>query len=328
MLSLRRHIREFQVTLLLEELRQFPLSHGIIFAKWKVPPALAEPHFGFTKKVQVVRNSVTWNDTFSFVLRLGATGERGEELRSTILRISVREEKTTGLGHVRHGIVEFDIAKFAGLPTVQKSFLLQESRTNAVLNISITLRQLSGDPTFKRPTRGLPYRSLPVTEEEGSHLQEKQSFYWKSRTSDKVEHQLEELETISSSSDNIGKNFFHVLELNSTEDGMTNYSAEDQRKEPVVPAHIRATRIDAEALVERIMRDVIPNFKDSYFRRKKHANGSQSEFLFPVSPEKRDHEELEDSEEYNLDIDLLQRTRDSGSKELSLLIFSQLLTFV
>jgi hypothetical protein len=312
MLPTKRQTRDFQVTLVLEELKQFPLSHGNIFAKWKLQPQVANPHFGFTSKSQVIRNTVTWNETFTFSVKFGAAGERGEEIRSCGLRISIREEKSSSLGHIRHGIVELDLAEYAGLPSLRKNFLLQESRTNAVLSLSLTLRQISGDPTFKRPlksvTVALPDRSsVSVTQQQQSNLD-----------SDidrrKTESDWVDMESSFVDATTAEKNFFHILESNA--DSLLDagsISETEEQLELEIPAYVRATRIDAEALIEKIVRDVIPNKErgGDMERKKEEINSDKVR----ESQSDKGTNEMEDSGNHghDLDISLLKRTRNSGA---------------
>ncbi|EME30433.1 hypothetical protein Gasu_23350 isoform 1 [Galdieria sulphuraria] len=313
MLATKRQARDFQVTLVLEELRQFPLSHGTIFAKWKLQPQVADPHFGFTKRTQVVRNTVIWNDRFTFSVKLGAAGERGEELRSCGLRISIREEKN--IGHIRHGIIELDLAEYAGLPTVRKNFLLQESRTNAVLSLSLTLRQTSGDPTFKRPFKSVKVTLPSSSDTQNSSVNELQSnpdieeIHVK-----KTDKEWVEVESTLVDSSTAEKNFFYILE-NNTENSLFSYAkniSENMEQlewelEEEIPAHIRATRIDAEALIEKIIRDVIP--KKAYEVEEMNS----SKLRENKSSKATNDMDNTGNQGHDLDIGLLKKTRDSGA---------------
>ncbi|GJQ11050.1 hypothetical protein GpartN1_g2841.t1 [Galdieria partita] len=315
MLSTRRQTRDFQVTLSLEELRQFPLSHGTIFAKWKLLPQVADPHFGFTKRAQVLRNTVIWNDKFIFTVKFGAAGERGEELRSCSLRISVREEKNTGLGHIRHGIVELDLAEYAGMPLVRKNFLLQESRTNAVLSLTLALRQTSGDPTFKRPLKSVKVTLSSLSDTYGSSVPEIQgNFNSEERYVKKSDKDWVDLESTLVDSRTAEKNFFYILEsktegfLDSNGKSISENTEQlESELEEEIPVHIQATRIDAEALIEKIIRDVIP--------RKEYEVEEINSSKVKVNKSSNSTSDMDNAGNrgHDLDIGLLKKTRDSGA---------------
>lgn len=271
---------------------------------------MAEPHFGFTKKTQVVRNAVSWNNRFTFSVKFGAAGERGEELRSCGLRISIREEKNTGLGHIRHGIVELDLADYAGLPTVQKNFLLQESRTNAVLSLSLTLRQTSGDPTFKRPFKNVAVNLPSFTEGTTSSISVLQSSFGAEESARTTGETRVDKDSNFVDSGIAEKNFFHSLENNPknsmdlSEVSSQNMEWLEQKLEEEIPSYIRATRIDAEALIDRIIRDIIPDKGDEV----------EETNLSRVGDNISDKAVNDEAEKHrrDLDITLLKKTRDSG----------------
>jgi hypothetical protein len=65
------------------------------------------------------------------------------------IRLSVREETEAPGKFNRVGIVDLNVAEFAGRKSSSRAFSLSNSRINARLKVTLSLLQLSGDPFFK-----------------------------------------------------------------------------------------------------------------------------------------------------------------------------------
>nr|XP_039269401.1 protein FAM102B-like isoform X1 [Styela clava] len=156
---------KFQVTLHLEELCSVPFVTGTIYCKVRLRDGGS--FTDNTKRADVQDHSVTWKSKFQFQCKMSADPTTGV-LESCTLRISVRKELKGGKASAKVGLVDLNLAEFAGSNHTPRHCLLEAYQDknrldNSLLKVIVGMHLLSGDPCFKIPTvRDIP---LPLPED-------------------------------------------------------------------------------------------------------------------------------------------------------------------
>ncbi|KAJ0410427.1 hypothetical protein P43SY_002759 [Pythium insidiosum] len=123
-----------------------------VFCKWK----LLAPHGGATAGVippaDVTRsNLVLWDAVLDLSGLTMKLNKATQTVRPCVLRLSVRQESRASMkGYVRLGVVHVDVGEFAGQPVGERTFLLEKSRLNSTLSVTVQAAQIGGDVMFRR----------------------------------------------------------------------------------------------------------------------------------------------------------------------------------
>lgn len=139
----------FEVKLVIHELSHIPLSAGDVFVKWKLP-GVRGGAYGFTEPVPIgADHRAVWGTKFPpFNVTLSVDDDTNL-LDSLVLRLSVRMNTTASAAHTRLGIVELDLAEYAGTAKTSRKCLLDKSDINSSLRITMYMEQKKGDPMFR-----------------------------------------------------------------------------------------------------------------------------------------------------------------------------------
>lgn len=165
---------KFQVTLHLEELCSVPFVTGTLYCKVRLRDGGS--FTDNTKRADVQDHSVEWKNKFQFQCKMSADPTTGV-LESCTLRISVRKELKGGKASVKVGLVDLNLAEFAGSNHTPRHCLLDayqdKSRLdNSLLKVTVGMHLLSGDPCFKIPTvRDTPLQ-LPEDLSQREHVRD------------------------------------------------------------------------------------------------------------------------------------------------------------
>eukprot|EP00158_Paraphelidium_tribonemae_P008577 Partr_v1_DN28616_c3_g1_i2_m49407 putative Conserved hypothetical protein len=138
----------FEVTIKIECLTDIPLVHGNFTARWKIRNALND-HRGQTQSIPIIDHTVTWNNEFT-TKALMVIG-KDSVLTPCDLSINIKKEANAGKKPESIGKVRLDLAEFAGTKFNSREYLLQQSKMNSTLRISVILRQMNGDPLYRIP---------------------------------------------------------------------------------------------------------------------------------------------------------------------------------
>mmetsp|Transcript_7450 Transcript_7450/g.22641 ORF Transcript_7450/g.22641 Transcript_7450/m.22641 type:complete len:270 (-) Transcript_7450:95-904(-) len=164
----KRSIREFHVFLTIHKLIAVPCTNAKFSCRWKVPKDYAKPSFGDTEEVLCGEQDVNFNHESDFLVRIRSEAGAREYLMSCTLQIEVRSNDIDPSDRVV-GVVSVDLSMFAGIGKRTNRYLLQDSKCNGMLEISLWLRQTFGDNIF------LPPRSKPTASVIGSAYKPPQS---------------------------------------------------------------------------------------------------------------------------------------------------------
>jgi hypothetical protein len=131
-------------------------SQGHFYIKYKLQPRTDFNHL--SSREPVVNHTVSWAEPVSFEVKTTSTETSGE-LNPVYLRVSVRKESQGGKSEEKLGVIEINLATFAGATGKEQRCLLQaankkdkqQGKDNSILKLVITMKLLSGDPMFKVP---------------------------------------------------------------------------------------------------------------------------------------------------------------------------------
>lgn len=151
----------FSFNIIVNELTHIPLLNGILFLQWKLGRLEGySPHF------PVREHSIAFN--MSFHLEQAIALDRVTNiLEDVILKIRVNQETEGGQEWTGFGTVRLNLSEFAGSRETTRKFLLEKSKTNAALSVSIFTKLKSGGaPLFHPPDSAKKYVMLEDEEEE------------------------------------------------------------------------------------------------------------------------------------------------------------------
>ncbi|RFU32638.1 hypothetical protein B7463_g3705, partial [Scytalidium lignicola] len=151
---------KFEAHLTIVDLNNVPLTNGTSFVKWHLPSSIAAEHRGRTPKSPVKEHKVTWDSTHIIPVRL--TIDKNNQLAECLVIFEiiqdysgngVKGEKIT-LGHVTLNLAEYveeSEALSEGEEGVTRRYLMQDSKVNSTLKISIFMKQIDGERNFIAP---------------------------------------------------------------------------------------------------------------------------------------------------------------------------------
>ena len=153
----KRKLR-FEVTLTLRELTNVAThSAAAVWVRVKCPGCATVE----SRRQKVEEQAVAWGEegeSFPMVVNM-AVDDASNVVDSFIVRLSVRAATATAVGGAaggggnakfeRLGVVNVDLAELVGVRETARGFLLEESSFNAVLKVSLTVRQVAGDAMFR-----------------------------------------------------------------------------------------------------------------------------------------------------------------------------------
>ncbi|CAK3982567.1 Hypothetical predicted protein [Lecanosticta acicola] len=168
-ISKSRRIR-FEFHLHIHDLNNVPLVSGTSFIKWHLPASTAAEHRGRTAKAPIRDHRVQYAYTKRVPVRL--TVGKGDLLQECRVEFEVLQEYSAGgrgerivLGHVALNLAEYvevhDVptaAEGGGGGGVTRRYLMQDSKINSTLKLTLSMRHLEGTRDYMAP----PLRAAPV----------------------------------------------------------------------------------------------------------------------------------------------------------------------
>lgn len=129
--------------------------------KWHLPHSTAAEHRGRTEKRPIKDHKVFYDYDIKLPVRL--TVDKNGMLQESYVELEVVQEYAGGgrgeritLGHVKLNLAEYvEQSEFPGAegdePGVTRRYLMQDSKINSTLKLSIYMRQVEGDKNFVAP---------------------------------------------------------------------------------------------------------------------------------------------------------------------------------
>ncbi|KAI9894896.1 MAG: hypothetical protein M1814_000116 [Vezdaea aestivalis] len=169
---------KFELQMRVHDLNNIPLVSGNSYVKWQLSSAASAEHNGRTPKSPIKDHKVVWDYQKTLTVRL--TTDKGNMLEKTEINFEVIQEYNYGvsrnerieLGKLSLNLAEYvdqeparalnnagskggDVTEELG---VTRRYLMQNSKINSTLKISIIMTQTEGDHSFIAP----PLRTAPV----------------------------------------------------------------------------------------------------------------------------------------------------------------------
>jgi len=148
---------KFQVTLLVDELTSVTSATGFWYCKLRVMNGILNSgtYVDHTHRKMVVDNCVSWKHKFEFTCKLSADPQSAV-LERCWARLSIRKEIRGGRTAAKVGLVDLNLAEFAGSNHTSRHCLLEgyndkNRLDNSILKIIVGMQLSSGDPCYKVP---------------------------------------------------------------------------------------------------------------------------------------------------------------------------------
>ncbi|DAZ93674.1 TPA: hypothetical protein N0F65_008182 [Lagenidium giganteum] len=141
----------FDVAVQLHGCSNIPHPRTRVYCKWKLQ-SVGGRVFGLTDSCEVTSaNQVVWDHTFDLRECVMKMVPQSKIVKPCVLRLSVRQEnRGVTQAYKRLGVVNIDLAEFAGCGDTPRTYLLEESRLNSTLSVTIRADQVKGDVMFRR----------------------------------------------------------------------------------------------------------------------------------------------------------------------------------
>ncbi|KAI9812157.1 MAG: hypothetical protein M1827_004823 [Pycnora praestabilis] len=147
----------FELKLKVVDLNNVPLVSGTSYIKWHLPSSTSAEHRGRTPKCIIKDHKVEWN--YEKILPVRLHIDKSRNLIGPDVHFEILQEYSSGsrgerivLGYVKLNLAEYVEGHDAdGDEGITRRYLMQESKINSTLKVSIVLKQLEGDKNFIAP---------------------------------------------------------------------------------------------------------------------------------------------------------------------------------
>ena len=133
---------QFETQVNIESLTDVPLVHGLLYCKYRLRNALNEQK-GATAAVNVKDHAVHWNSVFT--LKITMVLDKDNSLMPCMLHLNVKKDMVGGKKSESIGCVDVDLAEYAQSKFSTRQYLLQQSKMNSTLKITVQMTQIQGD---------------------------------------------------------------------------------------------------------------------------------------------------------------------------------------
>lgn len=145
----------FELVVRILDLNNVPLSSGTAYVKWSLPSSAATEHRGVTDKAIIIDHRAYWSYEKLLLVRL--TIDRNQSLHQCDLVLDVVQEFGSGgrgdknlLGRIRLNLAEY-VDKSDEEEGITRRYLMQDSKINSTLKVTVIMRQLEGDKNYTIP---------------------------------------------------------------------------------------------------------------------------------------------------------------------------------
>ncbi|CAG8545359.1 945_t:CDS:2 [Funneliformis caledonium] len=138
----------FEIDILIQELINVPLVSGSYYIKWKLKNG--ERTNSMTERAPIKHRSIAWNYKLQNSVQI-IIGKDGV-LMPCELSIKVKQELNGGKEVNNIGKLLLNLSEYVGLNSVTQRYLLQDSKINSTLKLTINMKQTSGKVGFKVPS--------------------------------------------------------------------------------------------------------------------------------------------------------------------------------
>ncbi|KAI9702220.1 MAG: hypothetical protein M1820_006302 [Bogoriella megaspora] len=155
---------KFELHLKIVDLNNVPLVSGTSFIKWHLPHSTAAEHRGRTDKFMIKDHKVSYD--YDKIIPIRMTIDKNGMMQDAPIHFEVIQEYSSGgrgeriqLGNVKLNLAGYvEPSEAEGEDGIVRRYLMQDSKINSTLKISIFVKQLEGDRNFTTPQ----LKSAPV----------------------------------------------------------------------------------------------------------------------------------------------------------------------
>ncbi|CAG8713466.1 25013_t:CDS:2 [Dentiscutata erythropus] len=135
---------EFDVEFIIHELTNIPAISGLYYVKWRLKNG--NKRRDVTRRVEIKDHSVIWDYKLQNSTKL-IIGKDG-----FLMPCELRLTELNGGKEINNvGKLSLNISEYVGLNTVTRRYLLQDSKINSTLKLTINMKQTFGDVVYKVP---------------------------------------------------------------------------------------------------------------------------------------------------------------------------------
>ncbi|CAB5385846.1 respiratory complex assembly protein Rmp1 [Rhizophagus irregularis DAOM 181602=DAOM 197198] len=138
---------QFELEILIEELANVPLVAGLYYIKWKLKNG--KKTNGITERALIKYHSIVWRYKLHNSVQI-VIGKDGV-LVPCELSIKVKQELNGGKEVNNIGKLLLNLSEYVGLNSMTRRYLLQDSKINSTLKLTINMKQTSENIAFKVP---------------------------------------------------------------------------------------------------------------------------------------------------------------------------------
>ncbi|KAG5437557.1 hypothetical protein PCANB_000985 [Pneumocystis canis] len=136
----------FHVKMMVHDLINVPFVSGQIFIKWHLKDSIPLNTHGRLPKVPIKNHKVIWNHEFSCFLSMKIN--KHQHLSESWIIFEVNQELKCASHQLVLGKVGINLAEYVGLSKETGCYLLQNSKVNSLLKISISMQQIGGSMNY------------------------------------------------------------------------------------------------------------------------------------------------------------------------------------
>lgn len=140
----------FQLVLSIHELINIPLVTGLIFVRWHISGSKGALTRGTTDRAVIIDHKAEWENYIAECSIRGHINKKNE-LRPILLQLEVFQEIHAGRDRYAIGTVEINLAQFTKVEKDTRRYLLQNSKINATISLTIQLSQTKGSINYTTP---------------------------------------------------------------------------------------------------------------------------------------------------------------------------------
>ncbi|CCG83946.1 protein of unknown function [Taphrina deformans PYCC 5710] len=186
---------KFRVHLSIQDLTNVPLVSGLVHVRWHLQDSIRSEARGKTERSPIQDHKVEWGYENSWIVKMVI--DKGNNLQEAIIDFEVYQEMYGGKERHALGKLDLNLAEYAGSSEVVSTrYLLQNSKVNSTLKLSIYLEQLSGDTDFAVPEmkKAQVFGGITGILSDGKDIKKRDEEYGSGHdnTADRVAMQLEQ----------------------------------------------------------------------------------------------------------------------------------------
>ena len=125
------------------DLNNVPLVSGTSYVKWHLPSSTSAEHRGRTSKAVIREHKVSWD--YEKILPVRLIVDRNGMLQETEIHFEIMQEYSSGargeriiLGNIKLNLAEYVDASEVVEDGICRRYLMQESRINSTLKVSLS----------------------------------------------------------------------------------------------------------------------------------------------------------------------------------------------